>query len=304
VAVDQLAALPDAGLWIGLGDLLSRERDAPGAIRAYHMALRPQQAGAPPVPAVVLTRVRGDLGRAYAREGHYSRAEWLLRQCVYAEGHQSDGGVRERQGLLDRLNLAHLGRRPADASEFAHVISRRVEQLRLAGHYREAFETLREPRYLLEALLGLSAVPGQPVIDIFGDGVAAPERDHENRRRGRRPAHPRAWALSFLGKCYRLGCVLRLDLAGGSVGHYLARAGRWLSEASLIDPLLPYPYAHRLHLQREGRINWSARRRILAEVRRDLAVLPARYGSDGERVVAALRERFAELDEVSPGRGR
>lgn|GEM_PF-3001223 len=267
-AVDRLQPLSRPEVWMELGDMMYGLGDSGGAIQAYNNALRPFR-GRDQVDETRLLRIRGNLARAYARDGHHDRAEWLLRRCVFQPGSEQPTDSLDRATTLRRLNLDYLARRPTDASELVSALSRRAERLRASGHFEEAFQVLREARYLLEPLLGVAKNSAQN-HDLFSRGYAS----RAVRRQWDRSAasYPRAYAFSFLGKCYRLSCALALDqrLGYDDILYYLKGAVRSLRKASSFDPSLPYPWAHRLLLQSETRLPIDDRDRLLREIESDL----------------------------------
>lgn len=300
-AVDRLTRLDDPRLWVTLGNLLYEEGDVPSAIQAYQTVLRPT-AERRRLDEAVLLRVRGNLARALALQGHDSRAEWLLRRCVFRPGREDEEGVGRptRRGVYERLNLSHLEERPMDAAEFAYLVARRVERLRQAGHPEQAFAALYEPRSVLEPLLGIvNGHEPAPAQDLFGDRPASEGRGRwrhtraQERGRANHSFYPKAWALTFLGKCYRLSCSLALELGRNDVDHYLRRGIRYLKQAITLDPLLPYPYGHWLELQRDDRMPPANRERIRREVRLAVDALKE-HGPAGVEVAASLRSRFPE----------
>jgi hypothetical protein len=321
LAVDRLTPLDDPLMWIDLGDVLYSQGDAAGAIHAYHAALRPAVSGRTPGDPEwerTVLRVRGNLARALAHETHYARSEWLLRRCVFKQGMEAaDGDIPHspvgRWSVYNRLNLPHLDGRPTDASELVYAITRRAERLRDGKHPREAFEALCEARYLLEPLLGIRHYEGDPpgppehpapnffeaewVLMQNGQWprsriLATWHRGYQPLRNGQsRPFVPPAWALSFLGKCYRISCQTALDTGRNDATRHLERAEKYLRMASERDPLLPFPYGHRLKLAADTRLPESERRRVLLAARQDLDAI----GEQGHALRRTLMQEFPTL---------
>ena len=300
-AIDGVIPVDNPADWVSLGDLLYEQGDAAGSIRAYQAALRPSaerlQRGSD-----MIRRIKGNLGRAYAHEGHHARAEWLLRQCVYVRDDENGPPILGRWGTFRRLDFESLRERPTDAAELAHAITRRVERLRGDGHPLEAFEAVAEVRYLLEPLLRIKHRPQDPDgEDLFGAEIVQLNAQRSWRARGlrsreynARPFNPKAWAFNVLGKGYRLTAELALDQRRDEVGWYVERADRYLHYASNLDPLLPYPYAHRLHLLNDSRIPPQTRSTLERHLDKDLRRLLEHSGA--LRVLDDLQSRFADSD--------
>jgi hypothetical protein len=201
-AIDGLVPLDNPIDWITLGDLLYEQGDAAASIRAYQAVLRPSAERRAPTPNNVVRRVKGNLARAFAHEGHYGRAEWLLRQCVFVPNAQNNWNGRRRWDVFKALDMAALRGRPTDAAELAHAISRRVERLRDDGHPSEAFVAVAELRHVLEPLLGIQhRASDPPGDDLFGAEQVLINAQRSWRVRGLaresqgRPFNPKAWAL-------------------------------------------------------------------------------------------------------------
>lgn len=296
-SVDQLVPVEDHTMWTALGDMLYVQGDAAGAVRAYHAALRPTESRSRPDDCT-MKRMRGNLARALAHEGHHARAEWLLRRCVFLPDRELSDGRIDRDSVFARLDVDHLRRRPTDATEFAHATTVRAEQLRAATHYTRAFEALREARYVLGPVLGFTSNPAHRLSLLPTETGTLPQprpqpvRSQKSWQR-ERPFNPGAYAFNTLGKCYRLSCSLALDLGRDDALYFMERAEQSLRNASVLDPLLPYPYAHRLLLRADQRLPSAERTRILDEVRKDLAGLSKT--AESERLIKGLRERFPAL---------
>lgn len=206
VALDGLAPLGDPRQWVSLGDLLYEQGDAVGATQAYQAALRPAQGlDDLVVRSDTIRRVRGNLARALAREGHYRRAEWLLRRCVYRDdvGEAASSplltGAVDRKDIRRRLDMDALRVRPTDAAELGHAITRRVERLRSDGHPGEAFVALAEVRYLLEPLLGIRPhASAPPEEDLFGAELAQHAAQRSWRARGLRNRETKALMIKLM----------------------------------------------------------------------------------------------------------
>jgi len=182
--------------------------------------------------------------------------------------------------VFNGLDMDALRERPTDAAELAHAISRRVERLQDDGHPSEAFVAVAEVRYLLEPLLGIQhRASDPPADDLFGDErvLINAQRSWRIRGLGRetqaRPFDSKAWALNVLGKGYRLSAELALDLHRANARWFWERADGYLHDASKLDPLLPFPYAHRLHLLSDQRIGQHDRARLDQHLRKDMVHL-------------------------------
>lgn len=298
-AVDRLEPIEDAGFWITLGDFFYAQGDSTNAIASYHNALR-TGIGGTKMASTTWSRVNGDLARAHLAERDYSRAEWLLRRCVFKSGKEIPVEELTRQNVLRRLDLKHLKQRPMDAAEFAYAVSCRAEQMIDAQHPTEAYEALREARYVLIVLLGVG--DGVKVADPASFFRCSEETTAPSgrwlRRAARMPLHPRAWALNFLGKCYRFCCEALLA-SGRTAGlkHHYERAVRYLRWASAGDPILGcgdrlmvYPYAHRILLHQQVPMPKDDDYPVLLDELRQL-----RQDPDGASVVQSLIGRFAGL---------
>jgi hypothetical protein len=219
-----------------------------------------------------------------------------VRHCVYRADDAQSGAalpspVRpralDREDVLRRLDVERLRERPTDAAELGHAITRRAERLRADGHPQEAFAALAEVRYVFEPLLGIERrASAPPTEDLFGAEIAQMAaqqmaqrswraRGFRSRENEGRAFNPKAWALNVLGKSYRLCAELALDLARADARWYGERADKYQHYVSNLDPLLPYPYAHRLHLLREHRIGSEHRATLLRHLREDLSRLKA-----------------------------
>jgi hypothetical protein len=294
-AVDRVAPLEDPMRWLALADLLYQQGDPVGAIVGYNAVLRPSVAARAMEPELI-RRVQGNLARANAAQDQYARAEWLLRRCVFKPGRDQDDREPNRSSVYERLCQEHLRVRPSDASELVYAITRRAEDLRDAGRASEAFEALCEARYALEPILDIGKGLGRyaPSEDLFG--TEADARTHREQLRQsisravpRYHYYPKAWAFNFLGKSYRLSCEAALDLALDP-SYYVRKAVRYLHYANNIDPLLPYPYAHRLMLVDNPRLSRADRDQASQSVRLDLVRLQSHVG--GEAVFNEMQQRF------------
>jgi hypothetical protein len=293
-AVDRVAPLDDPLRWIALADLLYEQGDTSGAIAAYNTVLRPSAAERE-LDRELIRRVQGNLARAHGAEGQYARAEWLLRRCVFERGQQLAEPGFDRRSVYDRLCLEHLRVRPTDASELTFTITRRAEDLIRARRLEDAFDALREARYLLEPTLDIGKGRGRFArsedlftAEMFGDsGRRRPSGRYS--RRTARVYNPKAWAFNFLGKTYRMSCELALDL-GMNTTYYLEKALRYLHFASNGDHLLPYPYAHRLMLEQNHRLSEAEPNTVRVSLRPDLARL--RGDPNGKSVFMRLRRDF------------
>jgi tetratricopeptide (TPR) repeat protein len=295
-AIVGLVPLDNPTDWITLGDLLYEQGDAAAAIRAYQAVLRPS-AERRVTPVKIVRRIKGNLARAFAHEGHYGRAEWLLRQCVFGTNAPNKSNDRGRWDVFQGLDIDALRERPTDAAELAHAISRRVERLRDDGHPSEAFVAVAEVRHVLEPLLGIqrraSAPPGD---DLFGAERVLINAQRSWRIRGiaresqGRPFNPKAWALNVLGKGYRLSAELALDLHRADARCFWQHADGYLHDASKLDPLLPFPYAHRLHLLAHQRLDQHDRATLDRHLNKDLVHLARHDGSEAVR--RRLRDDF------------
>lgn len=270
-ATDQLIPLSRVDVWLELGDMLYALGDSDGAIRSYNNALKPaykQNYRRSDDPERFRT-IRGNLGRAYAHEGHHERAEWLLRQCVFREKQEYADGPLDRSGVFNRLDFEHLPHRPTDASELVFSLTHRAERLKESGHLVEALAVLNEGRYLIEPILGVSKHPGHN-HDLFSHSYASGPLARQWEAGAR--SVPHAYAFNFLAKCYRLSCSLVLDLYRGESGtlYFLKGTVRNARRASQIDSRLAYPWAHRLLLEADNRLPEPWRRRLRNETRDEL----------------------------------
>jgi hypothetical protein len=73
-----------------------------------------------------------------------------------------------------------------------------------------------------------------------------------------------------LGKSYRQSAELALDLARSNARWFWECADRYLHDASTLDSLMPYPYAHRLGLLADQRIRGGDRDRLERHLKEDL----------------------------------
>ena len=101
---------------------------------------------------------------------------------------------------------------------------------------------MREARYILEPLLGMKKDASIDAVDLF----AGREVGHRRPWRGRDlkdPLYvPKAWALNFFGKAYRLSAQSARSLGRNDVVYYATKADGVLHQASKHDPLLRHPF--------------------------------------------------------------
>jgi tetratricopeptide (TPR) repeat protein len=291
--IDAAVPLDDPMDWVSIGELLYEDGDAAGAIQAYQAALRPSRGSRVRLDPATVRRVRGNLGRAYARERHFGRSEWLLRRCVFLKNQElPEGPGFTRRSVSDRLDRDALESRPTDASELVYAMTRLAERLLDDQRPRQAFELMREARYILEPLLGIQKDAGVDAVDLFADREVGRRRPWRGRDLPDHPYVPKAWALNFFGKAYRLSAQAAQSLGRNDVVYYAAKADGVLHDASKLDRLLRHPYEHRLAMQRELRLAQPQRQQLAAGLRADitkLGTLP-----DGRRVIGQLRSQFPD----------
>ena len=294
-AVDRVAPLDDPLRWIALADLLYEQGDTTGAIAGYNTVLRPSAAERELDPELI-RRVQGNLARAHSAEKQYARAEWLLRRCVFEPGKQLAESGFDRRSVHQRLCFEHLRVRPTDGSELTYTITRRAEDLVRSGRPEDAFDALREARYLLEPTLDIGKGRGRYARseDLFtAEMVGRSGRHWSSRLFPEKTAasgyNPKAWAFNFLGKAYRMSCELSLEL-GMNAPYYLEKAIRYLHYSSNLDHVLPYPYAHRLMLEQNRRLAGPERKAVRDSLLADLPRL--RADPKGKAVLSQLRRNF------------
>src|SRR5437870_4183310 len=110
-----------------------------------------------------------------------------MRRCVFREDVEASQDALDRRAVHERLDLEGLRKRPTDAAELSHAITRRAERLRADGHPAEAFGALREVPYLLEPLLAIRRSDADPPAeDLFGAEQVQINAQHSFRARGLR----------------------------------------------------------------------------------------------------------------------
>ena len=101
---------------------------------------------------------------------------------------------------------------------------------------------------------------------------------------------PKAWALNFLGKAYRLSALGALEGGDDNLAYYLNNADRVLHEASVCDPLLVNPYVNRLAMLAELPRRSHSRAKLENHLVEDLVKLDAL--DDGPALAQQLESRF------------
>lgn len=286
-AIDAAVPLESPTDWATIGELLYEQGDATGAIQAYQTALRPTRPRRE-LDRTMLRRVRGNLARAYARQGHFDRSEWLLRRCVFKHDQElPEDDTFTRKSVFDRMNLEGLHQRPTDASELVYAMTRRAERLIGDGRHKRAFDLLKEARYMIEPLLGKSLDPTISHIDLFAKEPVGRRRRWHGRDLGDHPYVPKAWAPNFFGKAYRLTALAASKLGRSGVWGYARRADRYLHDASRLDPLLRHPYDHRILLRSDVQLTKTQRTQLKHQLDSDILELKATTA--GQRLVSELR---------------